>query len=188
MYIYHKMLATAKSKKIDFDIGESFFYSPVPLDLKAELLGCLIWPESKTAYHGERCQEQWCHMKKKLSSTNSKWSQGNLYFNWYKEQPRLVFLSGQEWFSSGQLNFVLINKMYEMLWSLHSIWQPFCTMSTDMGGPTFPVFQALTTLEGHQSQWTVIKYVCSLCRQSHKCWNLNVNEKETPSVQFALYP
>lgn len=53
MYIYHKTLATAKSKKIDFDIGELFSCSPVPLDLKAELLSCLIWPESRTAFHGE---------------------------------------------------------------------------------------------------------------------------------------
>lgn len=51
--IYHKMLATAKSKKIDFDIGELFSYSPVPLDVKAELLSCLIWPESRAAFHGE---------------------------------------------------------------------------------------------------------------------------------------
>lgn len=47
------MLATAKSKKIDFDIGELFSCSPVPLDVKAELLSCLIWPESRTAFHGE---------------------------------------------------------------------------------------------------------------------------------------
>lgn len=111
VYIYHKMLATAKSKKTDFDIRELFFYSPVPLDLKAELLSCLIWPESRTAYHSERCQEQWCHMKQKSSSTNSKWSQGNLYFNWYKEQSRLVSLSGQEWFFFGQSSSVLINKV-----------------------------------------------------------------------------
>jgi len=51
------MLTTAKSKKIDFDIGELFFYSPVLLDQKAVILGWLIWPDSRTAYHGERCQE-----------------------------------------------------------------------------------------------------------------------------------
>lgn len=145
VHIYHKMLATAKSKKIDFDVGELFFYSPVPLDLKAELLGCLIWPEPKTAYHGERCQEQWCHTKQKLSSTNSKWSQDNLYFN----RSHLDFLSGQEWFSFGQLNSVLIKTTYEMLWSLHSIWEPCHTTSAEPY-PPWACLSALNCTRGSQ--------------------------------------
>lgn len=107
--IYHKMLATAKSKKIDSDIRELFPFSPVPLDLKAELLN-LPW------VHGQRC-----HMKQELSSTNSKWSQGNLYFNWWKEKSCSVSLPAQEWFSFGQVSSALSNKMHLMLWS-HQIW------------------------------------------------------------------
>jgi len=131
------MLTTAKSKKIDFDIGELFFYSPVLLDQKAVILGWLIWPDSRTAYHGERCQEHWCHMKQKLSSKNSKWSWGNLYFNWYKAQSHLVSLSGQEQFSFGQLTSVLINKMHEMLWSLHCVAFDFFPIPHPLKGMVF---------------------------------------------------
>lgn len=163
----------------------------MPLDLKAELLSCLIWPESRTAYHGERCQEQRCHMKQKLSSTNSKRSPGNLYYNWYKEQSHLVFLSGQKWFLFGQPNFVLINKMYELLWPLDytAFDSPSIPCPLKCVALPFPqrVFQSLTALEGHRLQQTDIKYVFSSCRKSCKYWNLNVYKKETVFAQFALY-
>lgn len=112
VYIYHKMLATVKSKEIDSDIRETFMLLSCAFGSRGRAAGLVNLPW----VHDQRR-----HMKQEFSSINSKWSQGNLYFNWWKEKSHLVSLPAQEWFSFGQVSSVLGNKMHLMLWS-HQIW------------------------------------------------------------------